>query len=135
MLFDHAPEAAPPTCRPGALPSPSEVSVSVGFVGDMSGQVVLGMSRAVALEMAGTLLMAPLADFDEIAQSGMAEVGNMVAGACATALAEQGPAINITVPTLISGDAVQGRIPQLTIFETTFQLPFGPLRFAVGVRP
>lgn len=133
MLFG---EAAPGALAhvPHELPSTSDVSVTVGFVGGLQGQLVIGMAEPVALAMAGTLLMSPLLAFDELAQSAMAEVGNMLAGGCATALAEAGVPLDITVPTVIAGSQVKVRLPQLTIHEMAVQLPFGELRLAIGLK-
>lgn len=134
QLFNDEPVMGELTTRPGELPSECEVSVSVGFVGDLQGQLMLGMPRRVALEMAGTLLMSPIAEFDDLAQSGMAEIGNIVAGTCATVLGAEGLTLNITLPSVIEGEHVKVRFPQLTVYESSARMAVGPLVIAIGLK-
>lgn len=135
-LFGVTPAIAIAPRRPGGeAPMPSEANVMLGFSGDMSGQLMLGMSEAAACRLAGTLLMAEMAAFDEVVRSGVAELGNMVAGGCATAFAGQGVRLSITVPTVLSGRDVRVSWPGLEVCEYTITLPFGTLRLALGIKP
>lgn len=125
---------APATMVPGS-PTPCEANVMLGFSGDMSGQIMLGMSEAAACRLAGTLLMHEMTAFDEVVRSGVAEIGNMVAGGLATAFAGQGVRLGITVPTVLSGRDVRVSWPGLEVSEYTITLPFGTLRLALGIKP
>lgn len=117
------------------LPAPGEANVLLGFAGGLNGQLLLGMSEAMACRLAGTLLMTEMTAFDEVVRSGVAELGNMVAGACATALADSGVRLNITVPAVLSGRDLHITWPHLVVSEYVIGLPFGELRLAVGLKP
>jgi chemotaxis protein CheX len=134
MLFNEAPAIEAPVVKSAKSPTGSEVSVMVGFTGDVKGQILLGMSKRMAQDMAGTLLGSPIESFDELVKSAMAEIGNMTAGSCATELHNQGLESNITVPTVIAGDHVQVSWPNLYILETTVKLRFGQITLAIGLK-
>jgi chemotaxis protein CheX len=132
-LFGEEPIIEAPVVKPAHSPSESEVNVMVGFTGDVKGQILLGLSRQMAQDMAGTLLGSPLDDFDGLVKSAMAELGNITAGSCATALHEHGLESSITLPTVIVGDHVQVSWPHLYILETPVRSRFGPLTLAIGL--
>jgi chemotaxis protein CheX len=134
MLFSDDPRIEAPVVKPAKSPTATEVSVMVGFTGDVKGQILLGMSRRMAQDMAGTLLGTTLDTFDELTQSAMAEIANMTAGSCATELHGRGLASNITVPTVIAGEQVQVSWPNLYILETTIALRMGSLTLAIGLK-
>lgn len=129
MLF-----GAEPTMAPLETSSAHEAAVVVGFAGDVSGQLMLAMPRETAMEMAGCLLGEPVATFDPVGQSAMAEIANMTAGACATELNARGWCSNITVPTVITGERVRVAWPDLAVDQTDITLPFGHLTLAVGLK-
>jgi chemotaxis protein CheX len=135
MLFGAEPDHTPFIPESAHAVAEREASVVVGFAGDVSGQIMLGMSREAAMGMAGTLLMAPVETFDEMTHSAIAEIANMTAGACATALHGRGWTANITVPTVILGDHVRVSWPNLTLYQATLSLPFGRVILAVGLKP
>jgi chemotaxis protein CheX len=105
----------------------------VGFTGDVKGQILLGMSRRVARDLAGALLGTPQAAVDELVRSAMAEVANMAAGGCATELHDHGLNANITAPTVIVGDHVQVSWPALPIMESRVRLSHGELNLVIGL--
>ena len=57
----------------------------------------------MALAMVSLMLGEEQAVFDELAQSGIAEMGNVITGVVTTYLAEAGYRCSISVPTLIVG--------------------------------
>jgi chemotaxis protein CheX len=66
-----------------------------------------------------------LAEFDELAQSGIAELGNVISGQAATRLSQTGVNVQISVPTLILGRGA-------TISTLDFQRLVVPLETAMG---
>jgi CheY-specific phosphatase CheX len=134
MLFGDEPRLGSPALRPAAQSTgQAELCVIVGFTGAVQGQLLLGLSRQLAAELAGALLGSTPA-FDELAMSGMAEIGNMVAGACATELHGHGFATNITVPTVIAGQHVQVSWPNMYVLETRVDMRLGTLSLAIGLK-
>ena len=80
-----------------------EVTVLLSDVGDIQGIVLYSMDTSMALAMVSLMLGEEQAEFDELAQSGIAEMGNVITGVVTTYLAEAGYRCSISVPTLIVG--------------------------------
>jgi chemotaxis protein CheX len=81
-----------------------EVTIMLGVGGEfVNGLVMYNMSRATAVEIASRMVGEPFAEFSELAQSAVAELGNMITGGAATRLAEAGYTSNITPPALVLG--------------------------------
>lgn len=79
--------------------------IIIGVTGEFRGQVMLAFSNEVAREVAGLMMMMPpVAELDELAQSAICELGNMIMGNTATLFSSQGIGIDITPPTLCSGN-------------------------------
>src|SRR5258708_18996015 len=84
-----------------------DVSVLIGVTGQVTGIVLLGFAEATACALAGRILGRPFDTFDELAASGIGDLGNVIVSRAATLLAEAGYASNVTPPTLIMGSETQ----------------------------
>jgi chemotaxis protein CheX len=80
-----------------------DVTAIVGITGQLNGLAVYGMSRATALAVLGKLMGAPVADLDDLALSGIGELGNVITGRAATLLAQQGVRADVAPPVLLAG--------------------------------
>jgi chemotaxis protein CheX len=80
-----------------------EVTAIVGVNGAMGGSFYLSMSESTALNLVSSMMGQPMGTFDELAQSGIAELANVVAGAASVGLADLGYTTNITPPLLLLG--------------------------------
>lgn len=81
------------------------IVVFVGLTGKIRGQVILSMSKQVALSVASAMMGGmPVTELDEISKSAIAELANMIMGNTATILASRGIGIEITPPSLLVGD-------------------------------
>ncbi len=134
LLFDTAPAFGQAKVCPALMPHEHEVNVIVGFTGGIQGQMLFGMSKREASALAGILLMEDLPEWGDMTASGMAEIANIVAGGCATALHQHGFVANITVPSVIAGEHVQITWPNLFILDTSLVLPRATIGVAVGVK-
>ncbi|WP_160687539.1 chemotaxis protein CheX [Clostridium sp. C2-6-12] len=80
------------------------VVIIVGIVGDIKGNVIYGMSVDDAKKIASAMMMGmPVNDFDELAQSAISELTNMLTANVATNFSNDNIIINISTPTLIHG--------------------------------
>lgn len=83
------------------------VSVIVGVIGEVKGQVIYSLSEETAKNIASAMMMGmPVDAFDEMAKSAISELSNMITGNASTALASQGLEIDISPPTLVTGNNV-----------------------------
>jgi chemotaxis protein CheX len=81
------------------------VLIIVGIVGDVKGNAVYGMDVDSAKKIASTMMMGMQIDeLDEMAQSALSELANMLTANAATEFANMGVAINISTPTVMYGN-------------------------------
>ncbi|MEI7743171.1 MAG: chemotaxis protein CheX [Chloroflexota bacterium] len=80
-----------------------DVTAMVGVNGAMGGSFFLSMSEKTALGLVSSMMGQECETFDELAQSGIAELANVVAGAASVGLSELGYQTNITPPLLLLG--------------------------------
>jgi chemotaxis protein CheX len=80
-----------------------DVTVLISLVGRAQGVVLYGMSEATAMAIVSRILGQPFDTFDELAQSGIAELGNVITGQAGQRLAAAGFESNLSPPTLILG--------------------------------
>lgn len=90
-----------------------DVTVLISLVGQVQGTVLYHMSYDTAKGLVSGILGQKFAKFDELAQSGIAELANVITGLSSTKLSSAGYASIISVPMLIIGKG--SRISTLNI--------------------
>jgi len=80
-----------------------DVNALIGLIGDLEGTVMYSLPDAMALAMVSRMMGEPFEQMDELAQSGIAELGNVITGRAATGLSQAGLTVDLSVPTLIMG--------------------------------
>lgn len=78
----------------------------VGFNGSLEGNLVYGFSSKLGVEIVSSMMGMPYDKLDELAMSGIGELGNMVSGNIATNLEQIGKPIDITPPSVIVGKEI-----------------------------
>ncbi|MBQ1856086.1 MAG: chemotaxis protein CheX [Anaerovibrio sp.] len=87
------------------------VAVIVGFTKEIRGNVVYNMSEETAKFIASTMMMGmPVESFDEMAQSAISEMSNMLTANAATNLTALGLEVDISTPSLTVGSDFQIKI-------------------------
>ncbi|MBI3762775.1 MAG: chemotaxis protein CheX [Chloroflexi bacterium] len=84
-----------------------DVTVLISLVGQVQGVVLYGLSIPTGLAFVSRMMAQEFAEFDNLAQSGVAELGNVITGRASVKLSEAGYVSNISPPTLIQGRGVQ----------------------------
>lgn len=103
-----------------------EVTVLIGISGDVRGMVLIGLSEATARGIVSRMMGEPCARFDELAQSGIAELGNVITGRATRGLESAGYGVNISPPGLIVGG------PGVIVSTVNIRRFVVPLRTPVG---
>jgi chemotaxis protein CheX len=80
-----------------------EVTVIISLVGRVEGNVFYSLAQNTAVAMASRMLGEPLSEFNTLAQSGIAELGNVITGRASVKLAEAGFDSTISPPALLLG--------------------------------
>ena len=83
-----------------------EITVILSIVGQVQGVVLYSLSEATALALVGRIMAQEFSQFDNLAQSGIAELGNVITGRAGVKLAEAGFVTTISPPSLVHGRGV-----------------------------
>lgn len=87
------------------------VVIILGLVGDIRGNIIYGMTEEAAKKIASTMMMGmPVDEFNELAQSAISELTNMLTANVATNYSKENINVNISTPTLIYGEFVANAV-------------------------
>ena len=81
----------------------NDVTALISIVGQVQGIVLYSLSQAMAITLVSEILNQPFEELDELAQSGIGELANVISGQASKSLAEAGYKAKISPPTLILG--------------------------------
>ncbi|MCC3377509.1 chemotaxis protein CheX [Cohnella sp. REN36] len=83
------------------------VWIQIGLTGQMTGDIVFGLSESVALKIISAMMGGfAITEIDELGKSAISELGNMISGNASTILFNQGVRVDITPPRVVH--AVEG---------------------------
>ncbi len=111
-----------------------EITVVVGVSGAFAGSIYLSMTERTALSIVSTMLGQEMPIFDDLAQSGIAELANVVAGTAGVSLSEMGHRIDITPPLLVVGSGARLSSMELQRLVVPLDTPSGIVRLHVALR-
>jgi chemotaxis protein CheX len=80
-----------------------EVTSVVAVTGEVAGMVLFAMTETTARAMVSKMMGQDFDEFDALAQSGIAEIGNVITGRAAVLLSEAGFPSDLAPPMLIVG--------------------------------
>lgn len=83
-----------------------ELLVLMGITGEMKGQAILDFPKAASLKIASQMCMTEIKELDELSKSAICELCNMIMGNTATLFSQSGICIDITPPTMCTGNVV-----------------------------
>lgn len=112
-----------------------EVSVLVGVLGDLQGQVICGMSNETAAKIASQMLFTEVTEIDAMGESALCELKNIIVGTASTNLSLNGYKCNITPPLFL----MDGNIPDFlqhiqTALAIPINTPYGKLDINLALR-
>jgi chemotaxis protein CheX len=90
-----------------------DATVILSLIGDVEGIVLYSFPENLAIFLASAILGEGIAEFDNLAQSGIAELGNVITGRASIKLSKNGLHANISPPTLLLGRG--GKISTLDV--------------------
>jgi chemotaxis protein CheX len=85
----------------------NDITVMLSLVGQVEGIVLYEMSTATGLALVSRMMGQDFPEFDNLAQSGVAELGNVITGQATIKLSKEGYRVDISPPTLIQGRDIQ----------------------------
>lgn len=105
--------------------------IKLGVIGALTGEVVLNIARPTALEVVSKMMMMPVQEIDEMGQSAISELGNMIAGNAATVFANSNILIDITPPSYYLGADFT---PDAQMFSVPFSSEAGDLSVDIHIQ-
>ena len=120
-----------PAMSSGVYPGDASI-IKLGLIGNLTGEVILNISHATAIEIVSKMVMMPVDTIDAMGQSAISELGNMIAGNAATVFANSNIIIDITTPSYFEGSAYKSDVSEL--FSIPFTCDAGDLSVDVFVK-
>ena len=87
------------------------VMLILSIVGDIKGTIIYSLDVESAKQIASVMMMGfPVTELDDMAQSALSELSNMLTANASTNFAESGTNINISTPTLMHGNDFEAKV-------------------------
>lgn len=119
-------EASSHTCQ--------DVSVLIGVIGAVQGVVMYGMSERTAKNIVSAFLNERIAVFNEMVESAIAEMGNVITGIASSELEKVGYASTLAPPTVITGRGVIISTINIKRLQIPLVTEFGEIEVGVALR-
>lgn len=111
-----------------------DITVLINLVGDIYGIVMYGMQTKTCLNIISKILGQDLAELDSLAQSGVAELGNVISGRATIRFSEAGYKSNISTPTVLKGKGVEVATLGFPRIVVPLETQFGLLTVHIGLK-
>lgn len=119
-------EASSHTCQ--------DVTVLIGVIGAVQGVVMYGMSERTAKNIVSALLNERIAVFNDMVESAIAEMGNVITGIASSELEKAGYASTLAPPTVVSGRGVIISTINIKRLQIPLVTEFGEIEVGVALR-
>ena len=111
-----------------------DITVLISMVGQVQGVVLYSLSEMTALAIVSKILGQPFEEFDELAQSGIGEIGNVITGQAGNRLSQVGYEVNISPPTMIMGKGTLISTLDFERIKVPIQTEFGTIQLDIALR-
>jgi len=109
------------------------VVIVLGIVGEIKGNIVYAIDYDSAKKIASIMMMGmPVTELDEMAQSALSELTNMLTANAATAFSNIGIIIDISTPTLLYGDNISIKMSSEKVLSVKLQADDIPLEVNIS---
>lgn len=111
----------------------SGVIIIIGIVGAIKGNVVYCIDLEIAKKIASTMMMGmPVDEFDEMAQSALSELTNMLTASAATCFYDLGISIDISTPTLLHGKNISVKMSSSQVLSIQLLADENPIEINIA---
>ena len=83
-----------------------EITVLISLIGEIQGVVLYGLSTKTGLAMVSRVIGQSFSEMNELAQSGVAELANVITGRASVKFSESGFESTISPPTIVLGKGI-----------------------------
>ena len=102
-----------------------DITVLINLIGDVYGVVMYGMPMSTGLDMVSSIMGQQFTELNPLAQSGVAELGNVISGRATIRFAEAGYHSHISTPTILIGSEIQISTLDFSRIAVPLQTKFG----------
>jgi chemotaxis protein CheX len=111
-----------------------DVTAIIGVIGAVQGIVMYGMSERTAKNIVSTLLKERIVVFNEMVESAIAEMSNVITGIASAELENAGYPSTLAPPMVISGRGVVISTINIKRLQIPLQTEFGNIELGVALR-
>ena len=112
-----------------------DLTILIAVTGALEGVLAYALDEQVACGMASAMMGEEFTELDELVQSGVAEVGNVISGRAMMVLADQGLDTQIAPPVLLIGHDAKISTLNIPRLLVPLELPFGTLNMHIALKP
>lgn len=111
-----------------------DITVLINLVGDVYGVVMYGMSTATGLGLVSKIMGQEFGELNTLAQSGVAELGNVISGQATIRFSEAGFRSNISTPMVLTGNGIEVSTLDFHRIVVPFETQFGAFTVHLALR-
>ena len=111
-----------------------DVTAVIGISGSLSGSIYLSMAEPVALKIIGSIIGQETVELDELGQSGIAEMANVIAGTAGIGLSEEGIETLINPPLVLVGRGARLSTVEIQRLVVPLMTAHGDIKLHVALR-
>lgn len=110
------------------------VTVLLGLTDQIRGNIAYNMTEDTAKKIASTMMMGmPVTEMNEMAQSAISEMTNMLTGNAAVNFEKLGMKINISPPSLIIGDTFRAKVSDTKFLKIELLIDSEAIEINIGL--
>jgi chemotaxis protein CheX len=111
-----------------------DITVLINLIGDVYGVVMYGMPITTGLNMITKIMGQDFTELNDLAQSGVAELGNVISGQATVRFSEAGYEANISTPTVLMGKGIQISTLDFPRIVVPLETQFGSFTIHLALR-
>jgi chemotaxis protein CheX len=111
-----------------------EVTAVVAVTGEVAGMVLFAMAESTARAIVSTMMGQDFPELDALAQSGIAEIGNVITGRAAVLLSEAGFPSDLAPPMLLIGRGTMISTLDVQRLVIPMETEFGKIEIQVALK-
>ena len=116
------------------LAATRDVTALIGLSEGIQGNIAITMDEATAKKIASVMMMGkPVETLDDMAQSAIAEMANMLSSNAMTIIGQNGFAMKVSPPTLITGEKVSCIVSQVKSLNVEIYTEAGVIEINIAL--
>jgi chemotaxis protein CheX len=111
-----------------------DVTALIGLSGGLRGNIAICMDEATAKKISSIMMMGkPVETLDDLAQSAIAELANMLSANAMTIVGQNGFTMQVAPPTLITGEKISCIVSQVKSLNVEIYTEAGLIEINIGL--